>query len=125
MPVIEIGKDQYGEPVTTCVVDITVGAHTSEKTKKCAPKVAKGNAGEFLKAVKWAIEESGSTLTPMGRIPNNVRGVNKETLSKYAKPLDFLQNVKPNAYRARMSQYIRKLAGDGYIGQWGDYVWLL
>jgi hypothetical protein len=125
MPIIEIGTDKYGKPVTTRIVECEEAAQHQAGPKNIARREPSGQAAEFLKVIKWTIEDVGETLPPLGRIPPHVRGVRKDALAIRAKSLDFLQNVKPNIYRAKMSHHIRKLAGDGYIGQWEDYVWLL
>ena len=122
---VALGPDEEGDPVTTCVVEITSKAQQKSEAKNVARKPLRGQAAEFMKAVKWAIEDLGQPLPPASRIPDHIKGVKREALKKYAENLGFYAGAKPNAQRELVSRHVRTLAGNGYLGQWEEYVWIL
>ena len=123
---IEIGRNRYDEPMTTCIVDITSEPSKAENTKASgkAKKQLKGQKAEFLKAVKWAISEMGEIMPGVGCQPLNTKGVRRDDLKRYALQKGFFDNCKPEAQRASLNKMIREIAGDGFLNQDKEWVWL-
>lgn len=122
---LEVGTDEDGEPITTCVVEIRNTPKHSERAGGGGRRKLSGQKAEFLKAVTLAIEEAGEIPPGNEHIPVGVKCVSRERLKRYAVKLNFIDESNPNSVRATLSRNVRGLAGDGYIGQWGDWVWLV
>lgn len=50
--------------------------------------------------------------------------VSRHQLTLYADKLGFLRDLAPKSKKSTLDRHIRTLSGDGYLGQWGDLVWV-
>lgn len=121
---VDIGVDEDGAPVTTCIVEIEGEPQHKSQHENVAPVPLKGQRAEFLKAVKWAIEEAGEPMPGIGRTPKGVRGVTRHKLRRYVENLGFFEGKADNAQRAMMSRHIADLAGNRRLGQWSEWIWI-
>ncbi|MGO9475688.1 MAG: AAA family ATPase [Rhodomicrobium sp.] len=122
---VEIGRDEDGEPVTTCTVDIASAPQQKPQQESVAAPLLRGQKAEFFKAVKWAIEDAGEPMPGAGRTPANVKGVTRDKLRKYVEQLGFFEGKAENARRSMMSRHISALAGDRRLGNWKPWVWII
>ncbi|MCT8974939.1 AAA family ATPase [Microbaculum marinisediminis] len=118
---VEIGQDEDGEPVTSCVVVET------EATSAKATRLAKLPAGAAvaLKALKTALEEAGERPEASIHIPLSITTVVKSDLWRTYAYKSGISNG--NTDRARQQAFARAvdtLAARNLIGVWEPYVWL-
>ncbi|MCW6506902.1 helicase RepA family protein [Lichenifustis flavocetrariae] len=122
---VEVGQDEDNDPVTTCVVDLLeTPRHVSSAVKSKRKKLT-GQASEFVKAASMAIDEAGEAVPHSQYVPFNTKGVKRQTLARYADQLGFLEGMAPKVRNSTLNRHIRTLAGDGYLGQWGNWIWLV
>jgi hypothetical protein len=79
--VVEVGTDDDGEVMTSCVV--VEGDGTAAKSKTKAPKMTKA-AGTGLRALHKAIDEVGELPSASNHVPQNVRVTTVERWRNYA-----------------------------------------
>ncbi len=120
---VEVGRDEDGDPVTTCIVDIFV-ARKQVETSADKRKPLKGQRAEFVKAVRRAIDDMGEIPPACDNVPARVKCVSRHQLTLYADKLGFLRDLAPKSKKSTLDRHIRTLSGDGYLGQWGDLVWV-
>lgn len=124
LPTFEIGTDEDGENVSSCVVKLIGEVKHAPKAKPVSSKRPKGQKGELLKAITKAIQEVGAMLPASNHMPSATYGVTKDGLLKYAEMLGFLDGKSERVQRSTVDRLLRDLAGDGFIGRWGKHVWL-
>jgi hypothetical protein len=134
---LELGRDQDGDPITTCVVvPVEDGAFTKPGKPK-AKKPMRPACAIALRALKEAIAELGEVTPASNHIPANTRGVTKEQWRDYANRLGicptsgqeattpeeadkFLKQAQRKAFWRASTELIR----DDLVGWWNDFVWL-
>jgi hypothetical protein len=121
---VEIGRNRYDEPVTTCVVDIASAPRLSENAKaKPKDKPLKGAKAQVLSAIKKAIANSGENAPASNHIPNNVRVVTRDAFARYYDKMMGAKGRNLETVKRERNREITALAGDGHIGVWGDFIW--
>jgi hypothetical protein len=70
-----------------------------------------------------AVEDMGE-LVPSSHAPHGSKGVTRANLSRYTENLGFTEGMTPDVKRNTLNRHIRGLAGDGHLGQWGEWIWL-
>jgi len=120
---VEVGRDEDGDPVTTCIVDIHV-ARKQKETSSVKREPLKGQRAEFVKAVRRAIADMGEIPPACENVPARVKCVSRQQLTLYADKLGFLGDLAPKSKRSTLDRHIRTLSGDGHVGQWGELIWV-
>lgn len=116
----ELGQDQDGDPVTSCVVepdDHGRAAHSTAKPKKLVGAAAVGLAQLKNCAAKYVTD-----APPFDQVPKNAIGVSLEMWRKYLVQAGVINedgNPREQFRRIRVT-----LQEHGYIGIWGDFVWI-
>ena len=120
---VEIGRDEDGDPVSTCFVEVRA-AHVDDTAKVSRRPAVKGQQAEFLKGVRMAIGDMGEVPATCANIPARVRCVSRLQLSIYADKLGFLREMTPKVRKSTLDRLVRTLCGGGHLGQWGDWIWV-
>jgi hypothetical protein len=126
LPAIEVGRNEYGEAVTSCVV--------TEPAKEEGETIDKGfkasaNDSMFLKALITALNDRGETPSSMLALHNSILRV-----VDYAHVKEAFKNLNPddgddqNKWRERLKQALRRarerLLDHRIIGVTSPYVWI-
>jgi hypothetical protein len=117
LEVVELGADEDGDPITSCVV-VPASATSTERRR-----VPTGNAKAALQALHDALEAHGCQEPNFPAATGNA--VEKSTWYKA-----FLANqgntpMKPDSSRKNFNRAATWLEENGYIETQGEYVWLI
>lgn len=113
---IELGQDQDGDPVTTCVVEPADAPPKVVKSRPLSPK----NKIAF-DALRRAVDEGGTVAPPSNHVPAETRGVGVEMWRRYfyaTTPEDDAETRRKAFQRAREA-----LQSAGTVGIWNDFAW--
>lgn len=117
LEVVEIGHDEDGDPVTSCVA-VASGV---------APPTAKritGAASIALRLLHNAIINAGEALPACTHIPPSVLAVRMELWRRYCDSGQVSDGDTPDAKRKAFKRAAARLQEISAIGVWGDWVWL-
>jgi hypothetical protein len=117
LEVVEVGLDDDGEPITSCVVvpAEAIASHTKAKGAKAAA----------LGILRKAIDEAGSTAPASNHIPPNARTIPVETWRLYVYQGTITASDKPDSKRKAFVRAVKDLQAAGLIGIWGDHAWII
>lgn len=119
LEVVEVGIDDDGEAITSCVI-----VATDE-----APKQAKGKARLSascqiaLEALKEAIADGGEMAPASNHIPAGRKAVKAELWRRYAYSRNISQGEQ-DAKRIAFKRASQDLQAKGLVGTWDEWVWL-
>ena len=118
---VDVGTDQDGETITSCVV-VPVAASGASMAKKAAPLPKAAQTA--LRALREALDQHGSIPPISSYIPRSITVVGVDVWRKYA----YLRGISSSSEdRARQQAFKRAsefLIGSGHVGFWDDQVWL-
>lgn len=114
--VVELGEDEDGDPITSCVCKPTVAIATRKQ------KIT-GPAGVLLSAIHEAIADAGVYPPASHHIPPEIRAVSLETARDYAARRGLSAGDTPDANRKAFKRAIGRLQTANAIGIWGDWIW--
>lgn len=118
LEVIEIGVDDDGEPITSCVC-VPADAIQTEGSGSLS-----ASAKVALNLLRKAIMEAGEVPPASNHIPKNVTGAVPVTLWKrYCKQGMVTDSDKRNSQNTAIRRAAETLQAKGFIGVWGDWVW--
>ena len=115
---VEVGTDEDGEPITSCVV---VQADAVPTT---ATASVKGAAKVALDLLREAIADAGSIPPANSHIPPNTQTISVDTWRAYAYKGTIAESDKPDSRRQAFVRAFRRLKTLGIIGFWNDQVWI-
>lgn len=125
LPVVEVGNDEDGDPVTTCICEVlSEPKHSDVSGEPSGKRKPAGQAAEFIRAVRKAIDEMGERPPASSHTAHVVRAVTRLNLSRYTENLGFTEGMTEKVRGVTLNRHVRRLSGDGHLGQWGDWVWL-
>jgi hypothetical protein len=118
---VEVGTDENGEPVTSCVVEPEMGAVVrTEPKRQRDPKAAQ----IALRALAEAIDEQGMAAPPSTHIPAGVKVVSisawRQQVYRRGISTSDEERAKQQAFK-RASEY---LIATARVGVWDGLVWL-
>jgi hypothetical protein len=119
----ELGADQDGEPITSCVVvpvDAAMAPQPAAK-KKRGPKAAQ----TALKALIEAVDDLGAVPAPSNHIPPAVKVVTIDCWREYAYRRGISTSTEPRARQKAFKAATEHLIGEGYVGVWDEHVWVV
>jgi hypothetical protein len=116
---IEIGKDEDGDPITSCIVEPTDDAPENRRLKLT------GHKKTVFEALHEAIIDCGETAPANGHLPDGKRVVRTETWRRFAEPRMIVSGQNSDTKRRTFDRAARGLQGLGLIGVWQDQVWLV
>lgn len=118
LEVVELGEDQDGDKLTTCLVRHV--AEPSTKQRKRAEPTGK-NQRIVWKVLRDLITERGETLPATSAVPGGVRGVRYELLEERA-AFKF-PGKEARRQRQAISEAVAGLQDANIIGVHGEWIW--
>ncbi len=118
LDVVEVGRDEDGEAMTSCVI-----IASDSDTKPTGQKVT-GTAELALRLLGKAIEEAGQTAPPTPHIPAGTRTVHPDVWRSYCYQGQISESDDPDARRKAFVRASKRLQVKNRVGVWGDHVWL-
>lgn len=118
---IDVGHDQDGELITSCVV-VPVEAPTRKISSKL-PKLCRSDA-TALKALRRACDEAGEPPPASGPIPHNTKVVTKDVWREYAFKCGVSGSDEDRAKRKAFSSAFERLIDSGRVGYEEPFAWL-
>jgi hypothetical protein len=112
---VELGKDDDGDPITSCIIVPVEGAVTN-KASKLSPKAVSG-----LRALHGCLAEMGKPAPASNHIPETVQTVTLDEWKDYCEKLAVI-NKKGNP-REEFKRLHVTLRNAGAIGIWDNNVW--
>jgi hypothetical protein len=119
-----IGTDSDGDEVSVGKLEWTSLPEQKKCSARCQKKEPRGQTAELLKGLKTAIIDQGKRLPSGKDYPANTRGVSRQAFAPYAKNLGFMDGKTAEVQAATLRRLIRTAAGNGFVGQWGEWLWL-
>jgi hypothetical protein len=114
LEVVEIGRDEDGDAVTSCVAVASDVAATKRIT---------GAASIALRLLHNAIIDAGETPPACTHIPSNVLSVRMEIWRRYCDSGQVSDGDTPDARRKAFKRAAVRLQELGAIGVWGGWAW--
>jgi hypothetical protein len=119
--VIEIGRDEDGDPITSCVVEAADGEAPTAKPDpgRRLPKAAQ----TALRALRKALDEVGEPAPASNHIPPAARVVTVDQWRIYAYQSGISDSAEPRARQAAFKRAHDSLIGTSNVSAWGDFRW--
>jgi hypothetical protein len=117
---IEVGEDQDGDRITSCVVmPEDAEAISKDRARKVTgqPKVA-------LELLRSAIAEAGEQAPTSNHIPRTARVVRFGTWKRYCHEGQIAESDKADTQQKAFVRAARTLQEKELIGKWDEFVWL-
>lgn len=110
---------------STCVVELLSEPGQAKSPAPKARKTPTGVAGDLLKVIRRAIEESGKTNVGGLAVPKNTRAICRTDLKKCCATMAWQdQNGRPDAFRSMLSSNLGKLRSSDLVDFDKEWVWL-
>ncbi len=119
LEVVEVGLDEDGEPITSCVI---VPDETAVPTAQSAK--IKGAAGVALDLLRKAIDEAGEPAPPTPHIPRDARTCRTSTWRTYCYQGTVTDSTNSDSKRKAFVRASTELQSRHIIGIWGDFAWI-
>ncbi len=116
---VEVGIDDDGEPITSCVVvpvEASVQPAPKQRLRSKAAQIA-------LHALVETINEVGEPAPASGRIPANARVTTIQRWRENAYRRGISTSEEPRARQTAFKRASEQLIGEGRVGVWDDYSW--
>jgi AAA domain len=121
--VVEVGVDQDGDAITSCVIEEVEGAAISAAKPANARRPPK-SAQTALRALQKAINEVGEQAPASNTIPASARVVHVETWRTYAYLSGISDSNETDAKRMAFKRAHGALVNGGYVKAHDDYRWI-
>ena len=123
--VVEIGTDDDGDPVTTCVVETCEPATKSSGSRRADRLGPKQEV--MLRAIRQAIEVGPSQIVPpYPGVPPGTKGVLRSVAKDVAMRIGYADaDADPKSVRRQLNNNILDLIGKGRVRGEGDLLWLV
>ena len=122
LKVVEIGRDQDGDAITSCVIEAVDTPATANKPSRSA-KLSK-SARNALRALEAALADSGEIPSASNHIPVSVRVVKVEAWRERAYRMGISASEGPRAKQKAFKTGSETLLAAGYVAIWEPHVWL-
>jgi hypothetical protein len=119
---IEVGRDEDGKPITSCVV---VPADSSVIPKATKPVRIPKSAQTALRALQEAVSECGEVPPASNHIPPGVRVVTIDQWREYAYRMGISTSTEDRAKQQAFRRASEYLIGGGHVACWDGQVWLI
>jgi hypothetical protein len=120
---IEVGTDDDGQPITSCVIVEAPAAPAAKSAGKTAGKTTP-NQRRFLDILRTTILEAPDDLKDTTTVPNGAHAVTRDILKKYCVAKGWMEEAESNRARAKFSGMLNVLAGKNLIGLTNMHVWM-
>lgn len=123
--VVEIGTDDDGDPVTTCLVETCEPATKSSGSRRADRLSPQQEL--VLRAISQAIEVGPSQIVPpYPGVPAGTKGVLRKVAKDVAMRIGYADgDEKPESIRRKLNSHISDLIGKGRVRGEGDLLWLV
>jgi hypothetical protein len=121
LELLEIGLDDDGDAITSCVVRPVEDAEATRVTDKSTKRMPKP-ARTALRALREAIDECGEPAPASNHIPASIKVTTIERWRDYA----YRRGISTGELRAKQKAFkvaSEHLNSSGEIGIWGEHVW--
>lgn len=119
LEVVEVGEDQDGEPITSCVILPCEGDAVS------GSPMVRGTAKIALDLLRRAIEEHGELAPSGSRFPLGGRTIPMSTWRAHCDAGTIAESDKPDSRRKAFVRAVKALQLRNLIGVWADRVWII
>jgi hypothetical protein len=116
---IDLGKNQDGDPVTSCVVAPIAGSAPKARVK---PKLSPAQA-RALELLIDALAREGQIPPASNHIPPNRPCILEDLWRRFCYAGQITDSDKPDAKQKAFRRAAEQLLTKGYIGKWTDLVW--
>jgi hypothetical protein len=120
---LEVGFDEDGEAITSCVIEPVEGMGRTVKAEKSA-RITKG-AKIALDALHEAIGELGAVPAPSNHIPPATRTVSRAQWRDFAYRRGISTSDKPDASRIAFTRAAECLLAAKRVGIWEEQAWAI
>ncbi len=120
LEVVEVGIDDNGDPITSCVIDPVEGLSVSRVPGR--PKLTKG-AKIALASLNHAVADCGEIPPVSAHIPGGVKAVKIETWRTYAAKAGITVSDEKDALRKAFQRAHETLIADRHVGFWNSWAW--
>jgi hypothetical protein len=118
---IDVGLDEDGEPVTSCIVIPVEGKPVPDTRPKTLPKSAK----IALRALEEALAEAGEPAPASNHIPPDTRVVSLDLWRQYAYRRGVsAADAKPRARQTAFKRASEHLLSMSEVAIWDEHVWI-
>jgi hypothetical protein len=117
LEVVEIGHDEDGDPVTSCVAVPSEAVSTK--------KPITGAASTALELLRTATIDFGEVPPADRHIPGHVHAVRLSVWREYCARGQVSSSDDPDSRTKAFKRAADRLQQAGMIGIWGDWVWLV
>jgi hypothetical protein len=118
---VELGIDQDGDPITSCIVVEEAAGEQAPRTTAKRLSPAQGRALELLAK---AIDEAGEIAPASNHIPPNARCIREDMWREYCYR-GAVSAGDQHAKRMAFKRAAEGLVAVGRVGKWEPFVWLL
>lgn len=121
LDVIELGNDDDGEPITSCIIE---PIDSSAPIPKKPPKFARG-AKIAIDMLRRAIDEAGQAPPANNHTPSAARAVAEDLWRTYCYQGSISASEKQEARQKAFKRAADELQASGIIGVWNGWVWII
>jgi hypothetical protein len=124
LQVVEVTRDGNGDPITSCVIVSDAADEASSSTQKTTQRAKKltGAAAVGLAQLRNCVAKYVTPTPPFDEIPKNAKGVSLDLWRRYLAQTGVInEDGSPREQFRRIRVTLQEL---GYIGVWGDFVWI-
>ena len=116
---VEVGSDEDGGPITSCVVVPAEegSAATGQRKVSGKPKIA-------LNLLREGISRDGEEPPPNSHRPDKTRAVKESLWRRYCDAGGLTESDKPDTHRRTFVRSRDSLLASQHIGIWEEWVWI-
>jgi hypothetical protein len=118
---VEVGEDEDGDAITSCIVEAVEGA-AAEQARTAVPKLTKG-ARIALDALHQAVDELGQSAPASNHVPPHVRTVTLSQWRDRAYRVGISASEDLKAKQVAFRRASEALVAAKQIGIWEPHVW--
>jgi hypothetical protein len=122
LKVVDLGPDQDGDSITSCIIEAVEA--TTGSTKASKPAKLTKSATNALRALKEAIGDLGEIPPASNHIPAGVRTVSVEVWREYAYRMGISTSDEPRAKQKAFKDGSETLIAAKIVAIWEPHVWL-
>jgi hypothetical protein len=120
LTVHDLGLDEDGEPVTTCLVEEELAASKATDAQRSKPLTASQRIA--FEALTEALAEAGELAPSQPRVPHRQRAVNEDLWRRYAYQRG-ISGGDPDAKRMAFKRAVAALLAAHRVGTWDGLYW--
>jgi hypothetical protein len=119
LEILEVGADEDGDPITSCVIRPADGHAPDAMTDKLSPSNRRA-----LELLTDAVAREGVSPPVNEFIPTGKICVTVETWRRHCYERDISVSEEPDAKRQAFNRAVKALLSRGAVGKWQDFVWV-